>query len=753
MEFLKPYNVANAKKLIIDFENILSDLSNISFFPQRYRDDIKRLFDEYKNYLVRQQAKTTSIDELNKFQTGIRVKALMDDGYFTIDDLRNPTIGQLKEIPGIGQNNAEKILFALNEYKRVVRDNTRVRLSIDDRNPFSESLLTAIYQYKNCKPYVKEAVRVKQANANQISKAIADLQKGNQGLWLFKSDDIKQNAVNAYKFLDRLENSEFVKEAHKASADAWQFNNISKELVWDDFVNNPILFVSILEDIIPSSTGKADVDKDISKYTGNTSISYDKKPKAIQPTQGSISYGTDFVLPKDLEEINLSGLKCTLRKYQENGVKYIIHQKRVMLGDEMGLGKTIQAIASMVALRNTGKTHFLVICPASVLTNWCREIVKHSDLKPIKLHGNSITMASYYWNKDGGVGVATYESIGKAYIESNTRIAMLVVDEAHYIKNPNAKRSQNTIEAAQHSDRLLFMTGTPLENRVEEMIKLIKDLRPDIASKIRRMTFMSQAPEFRNAIAPVYLRRRREDVLSELPELIEYEEWCSMGSKEESAYEYSIMNGSFMSIRRLSWNVDNMSDSSKGKRLLEIVQEAEEEGRKILVFSFFLDTISTVIRWLGNRCMPVINGSVSPAQRQSIIDDFEKAPAGTVLPAQIMAGGTGLNIQSASIVVLCEPQYKPSTEEQAISRAYRMGQTRNVIVYRLLCENTIEERMLERLNLKVATFEAYADESVSGLKDKGLDDKSFGMLVESEKKRITDKNKTKEDVKTVEEVI
>ena len=118
--------------------------------------------------------------------------------------------------------------------------------------------------------------------------------------------------------------------------------------------------------------------------------------------------------------------------------------------------------------------------------------------------------------------------------------------------------------------------------------------------------------------------------------------------------------------------------------MLELIEDAKSDGRKIIVFSFFLNTISRVCELLGEACTPPINGSVSPQRRQEIIDQFNAAPAGTVLPAQIQAGGTGLNIQAASVVILCEPQFKPSIENQAISRAYRLGQARNVLVYRLL---------------------------------------------------------------------
>ena len=138
--------------------------------------------------------------------------------------------------------------------------------------------------------------------------------------------------------------------------------------------------------------------------------------------------------------------------------------------------------------------------------------------------------------------------------------------------------------------------------------------------------------------------------------------------------------------------------------------------------------------------MGPINGSLSPAGRQEIIDKFEQAPAGTVLVSQIMAGGTGLNIQSASVVIICEPQLKPSTENQAISRAYRMGQARNVLVYRLLCENTIDERIMDRLAQKQQVFDGFADESVAAKKlEIEIDSKTMNEIFEEEINRINKK--------------
>ncbi len=187
-----------------------------------------------------------------------------------------------------------------------------------------------------------------------------------------------------------------------------------------------------------------------------------------------------------------------------------------------------------------------------------------------------------------------------------------------------------------------------------------------------------------------------------------------------------------MAARRVSWNVDDLSQSSKAQRMLEIINDAEEEGRKVLVFSFFLDTVAKVVALLGDRCMEPITGSVSPSRRQEIIDEFDKAEAGSVLVAQIQSGGTGLNIQSASVVILCEPQIKPSIENQAISRAYRMGQSRSVLVYRLLCDDTIDERITDLLAEKQSEFDAFADDSVAADDTLELDKAAISGIMTAE---------------------
>ncbi|HBZ78227.1 MAG TPA: hypothetical protein DEO39_05950, partial [Clostridiales bacterium] len=362
---------------------------------------------------------------------------------------------------------------------------------------------------------------------------------------------------------------------------------------------------------------------------------------------------------------------------------------------------------------------FLVICPASVIVNWCREIEAKSDLTAYNLHDKDRDAHFRTWSEEGGVAVTNYESLENHFvIEEDFDIDMIIVDEAHYIKNTEAKRSKNVLHLCDHTDRILFMTGTPLENNVNEMIRLMDYLQHDVAQRAQQVSMTAYADDFKDKISPVYYRRKRESVLSELPDLTDIKEWCDMTPEDERAYEDDVLTGSFMDVRRVSWrNADYLNTSAKVQRLREIVEDASEDGRKILAFSFFLDTLEKIRTIFGEKCIGVINGAVPVEERQNIVDTFEAAPAGSILAAQIQSGGTGLNIQSASVVILCEPQYKPSTENQAIGRAHRMGQTRDVLVYRLLCPNTVDERMIEIIENKQAEFDTFADESTAANRD------------------------------------
>lgn len=710
----RPFTSRDAKRLIDEHRDLKTRLSKAEAYSEHCKASISKASEALVAQEVLNVLKDIPIEEINRDKRGFRIKALRDYGYNSIADISTASIYTIASVHGISEDTAYSIKRVVDDIVSKARQGVKIRLSVDNKNVKATELVSAISRYKRGKPYTETCRQILNSKSKQIDYALEDLAPAKSGFkWFFTSSANKQKAIEAYNTLGRLLESEYSKEAHSVleSLDAVNLSTGTED--WQNFSENSISFFNVLEDVNPGILGTDDA-----------------------------MYGLPEELAREIQEECFfpEGLLCELRRYQEWGVKYTLHQSRVLLGDEMGLGKTIQAIAAMVSLRNTGATHFVVVCPASVITNWCREIRKMSLLTVTKIHGAGRASAFKAWIKSGGVAVTTYETTSHFKMDNNFKFTLLVVDEAHYIKNPEARRTVNVKNISNHAERLLFMTGTALENKVDEMISLIQILQPTIAAQVAGMAFMASAPQFREKVAPVYYRRKREDVLTELPDLIESKEWCTMLTEEEQVYEQAILSKRYADARRVSWNVDDLQNSSKAKRLLEIIEEAEDDGRKVIVFSFFLDTIRKITELLGNKCLNPINGSVTPQRRQEIIDEFDISSAGTVLAAQIQSGGTGLNIQSASVVILCEPQFKPSIENQAISRAYRMGQARNVLVYRLLCENTVDEKITSLLESKQAIFDAFADQSVAAKESLELDDKKFGDIIKEEIERINAKH-------------
>ncbi len=714
----KPFDMKEAKQLLQRHKMFLARLETIKQEARKLQPNISDAAEKVIKREILIYLKKLPVEELNRAKQGFRVKTLRDYGLCTMADLAKSTVRQLSGIDGISPDAARAIKERVNEMVVQLRKSVKLRLSADDKNKEATALVIAVSRLKNCEEQLQTCIRFYDKNKKRMQDAVAGLEKACSSLkWMFASGTKKENAANGYRFLKELEQLPAYEKLLRLLSFIEKCLATKEREAWNDFSKDPISFFNLLERLVPEFSATDDT-----------------------------VYGLPEELANELaqQEYSLEGLSCSLRRYQEWGVRYILRQKRVLLGDEMGLGKTIQAIASMVALRNAGETHFMVVCPASVLANWCREIKKFSNLSLQKIYGDHRNDAFRLWKEQGGVAVTTYETTDHFAWEEEFQLTMLVVDEAHYIKNPNAKRTINVTAACRHSRRLLFMTGTALENRVEEMIALIELLNPKVASQAKGNEFLSSAPKFREIVAPVYYRRKREDVLTELPDLLEQEEWCTMGPQEEAVYETAVLEGSFSDARRVSWNVGDITQSSKANRMLELIEQAREESRKIIVFSYFLDTIRIVTELLGDGCIGPINGSVPPERRQEMIDEFDKAPAGTVLAAQIQAGGTGLNIQSASVVILCEPQFKPSIENQAISRVYRMGQSRNVLVFRLLCEDTVDEHIMQLLEEKQNTFDQYADRSVAAEQTE-INEAAFGNILKDEANRIKAKQSAVEN--------
>ena len=710
----RTFSFAEARELLQKHESWETERGTLSRKAEDCRAVVEAACEHFVAAETMKTLRDIPVEELNRERRGLRVRLLRESGYADYADLMLASEEQLAALNGISEDGAALIKDAVGETVTQLRPGIKLRLSADKRTEETSNIVLALYRYRSAEGLSRDTQALSARYAAGIEKAMEELSRGKGFFrWLFTGKAEKDAASEAFLYLENLANGAYGAELTRLREVRVELEASSAETAWDSFRTQPIVYSNLLEKLVPGLLGNGDA-----------------------------VYGLPEELAREVEAEPLfaDGMRCELRRYQAWGVKYILHQGKVLLGDEMGLGKTIQAIATMVSLKNTGSTHFVVVCPASVVLNWCREVQKFSKLRVVKVHGTERLAALEDWIDKGGVAVTTYETTMHWKLPEGFYFALLVVDEAHYIKNSEARRSVYTRALANRGERLLFMTGTALENNVGEMIQLISVLRPEIARSVSGMQMLSSAKQFRETVAPVYYRRKREDVLTELPELIEQESWCELGLAERMVYEDAVLGKNYHEARRVSWNVENLKDSCKAERLLEILKNAEDEGRKVLVFSFYLDIIQKIARLLGDKCMEPINGSMSPAKRQEIIDAFQKAPAGQVLPAQMIAGGTGLNIQSASVVVLCEPQLKPSIERQAISRAYRMGQARNVLVYRLLAAGTVDEKVMDLLTEKQAIFDAFADKSIAA-ENMEVDNKTFGNIIQEEIDRINQSRK------------
>ncbi len=441
--------------------------------------------------------------------------------------------------------------------------------------------------------------------------------------------------------------------------------------------------------------------------------------KAILSGQGGI---TDEVARR-VEQFSLktAAMKANLRRYQVFGAKYILAQERTILGDEMGLGKTMQALAAMTH-RNEDEAgaRFFVVAPAGLLINWEREIQTFTSLAAHVLHGDEFAEKLETWMRHGGVAITSFatlrnKDLGAMLAKLELTINLCAVDEAHYIKNPQSGRTQAVRRLLDCSHVAVLMSGTPMENHPSEFLFLIDAVRPEDGADLRAQQLQLDSAAgsvraFHAAAAKVYLRRNQEDVLTELPERIEVEEWVELSADERREYNAQIVARNFMGMRRAATVQPDSSSSAKLDRLEELLEDHRESGRKVIIFSYFLDSLARCAERFES--VGTISGKLGPQAKQDLCDEFQKQPGHAILLLQIIAGGQGLNLQQASAVVLLEPQLKPTLESQAIARAHRMGQTQRVLVHRLFARATCDESLKMILAEKSEFFEAYARKSL-----------------------------------------
>ena len=653
---------------------------------------------------VVEEVQQIPIKDLSKSFTRLPLQALEANRITTMYDLLKYNHRQLEALDGIGDETADKLMLALHRSTAAIKNQIHYRIDLEHLTDRDKEILQEIYFYLHTKENHAKLNEIYQETERGIQEAYdnSDLIQNFFG-WIFSGRKKKQKFLTAVEDVKYFNQSSYAETIKQFYDNCTALKKVDFETILRDYKEHAIQYYTVIEKFADIEI-KDDVDEDI-----DVSLL-----KQIQATP-----------------LLLESFHTELRHYQEFGTKYILHQKRVLLGDEMGLGKTIQAIATMNHLHHKGHRYFLVICPAGLLLNWKREIEKLTDMQAYMLHGTGISDFEI-WKSDGGIAIVNYEGLDKIIFEKDFPLDMVVVDEAHFVKNKEAQRTRNTVRMIEQAEYALYMTGTAIENNVDEMCYLIECLNPSIASEVKNMKYLAKADLFRKKIAPVYLRRKRVDVLMELPELTIHDEWCMMNEEEVISYRKAVESENFMAMRRVSWGSLN---STKAERMVELCLQALGEGRKVVIFSYFLETLSFVTDLLLGKSLPVISGKLSLEKRQEILRQFDQ-PVARVLPIQINVGGIGLNIQTAEIVILCEPQLKPSDEMQAISRVYRMGQINHVFVYRLLSADTIDEVLVKRLHEKQNIFNQFADESEISDQLEQLKEDDIQTLIQSERKKL-----------------
>ncbi|MDP9953546.1 MULTISPECIES: DEAD/DEAH box helicase [Streptomyces] len=682
---------AAARELLARAERLLAGARAVPADRAGAVDAVRTVLDPLLDSLVGRELAHIPVSRLKDVTEGrLRLGALEQAGFGTVGQVHGTDRYALRQLPGVGAHTADQALAAARQIAHAVRDTVSVRIDVDAPDDTSTALVTALHRLVEAGPGARRAVDAARRLTELLEEPVESAAPAGSRLRMLLAGAGAGTRARVREALGAV-------RAAVADAD-------EREL--------PVLFAQASADLLRSDASPAEawVDFELrsAEYYSLLAELSGSGPDR-DAAEGFLPAGiADRVRALRLDD---TFLRVSLRGYQAFGARFALAQKRVIIGDEMGLGKTVQAIAALAHLAAGGETHFLVVCPASVLINWTREIRARSTLRAVPVHGTERTEAFADWREAGGVAVTTFDALhllpgGAA---ARVRPAMLVVDEAHFVKNAETRRSRAVAGWAEQVEHVLFLTGTPMENRVEEFRSLVRRLRPELAPAVSTTHGAAGSRAFRRAVAPAYLRRNQADVLAELPALVQVDEWEEFGPEDREAYREAVASGRFMRMRRAAYAVP--ATSAKLERLRELVGEARENGLKVVVFSYFREVLAAVGEALGPDVVGPLSGSIPPAGRQELVDAFSSVEGHAVLLSQIQAGGTGLNLQAASVVILCEPQVKPTLEHQAVARAHRMGQVRTVQVHRLLAEDSVDQRLVELLARKNRLFDAYARRS------------------------------------------
>ena len=463
-----------------------------------------------------------------------------------------------------------------------------------------------------------------------------------------------------------------------------------------------------------------------------------------------------------------SAFRGSLRSYQIKGLAWLAHLRHMGLGgvlaDDMGLGKTVQVLAYLLYLKEAGLTRgpHLLLCPTSLLTNWRTEAERFAPgLKLYMHHGadrnnpdnSGLLPLDKALSQDCDLVLTTYATAVRDLDQLTLQMwDVVVIDEAQAIKNPDTKQAQAVLHL--HAHHRLALTGTPVENRLEELWSILQFTTPGYLGSLTwfRHHFVesivsqgetSAARELHQVLQPVLLRRTKTDpdIRLELPDKWEVVEYAGLTTEQAALYQ-AVINRLFAGLNeavgpmsrrgrilttlvRLKQVCDHpcltsggsvdAGRSAKLRRLLDLLEEVVEEGEAALVFTQFRGMGEVVCSALERRFgwrPEFLHGGLSTGQRARIIENFQtRADAPPVLVLSLKAGGLGLNLTRANHVFHFDRWWNPAVEDQATDRVFRIGQVKDVQVHKFVCTGTLEERIDDLIRSKRALSATVVGES------------------------------------------
>lgn len=410
----------------------------------------------------------------------------------------------------------------------------------------------------------------------------------------------------------------------------------------------------------------------------------------------------------DIKSSITNQLHATLRPYQLDGVMWLQQQRKnnhgCLLADEMGLGKTIQIIAHLCCLGND--RHHLIIAPTSLIYNWKDEVSRFAPQL-----SQQLTFVSYDMLR---IHLSDYLS---EFYDT------IIIDEAQVIKNRQTKKYQAISQL--HCKHKIILTGTPIENSIDELWSHFIMLMPPMQSLYHRLhTLGIQAvPEVYVTLSskflkPFILRREKQMVLQDLPDRIEKTVYIELNESERIKYKqvHTTILQAFVS--GLSGRISSLAlegllrlrqacIAPKFQTVLDYIETFRSEGRKILLFSQFVSALQELESRLSSAGIKFVTLYGDTHNRDIPVRQFQSDSSITVFLISLKAGGFGLNLTSADRIILLDDWWNPAVEDQAMARAHRIGQKNNVLVLRLVCKDTVEEKILQLQAQKRQTVDLF----------------------------------------------